>query len=177
MSLKSEKAELASYEVFRHNLSSNIVQHSWDGEYLDHPKCSSNVQTSRTSDTQNMKSDRSEEVQISNEYLSTSSIKILHSWTAVDFDVLDLGVDEKLEPEKKKFKVQKEKEHEGQKGQSGPITARRYVELGFGTKQSFWKERSKVEFLQKVNTYLLSDTSSQEMQVLSPIVTKIECDI
>ena len=105
MSLKSEKAELASYEVFRHNLSSNIVQHSWDGEYLDHPKCSSNVQTSRTSDTQNMKSDRSEEVQISNEYLSTSSIKILHSWTAVDFDVLDLGVDEKLEPEKKKFKV------------------------------------------------------------------------
>ena len=26
MSLKSEKAELASYEVFRHNLSSNIAQ-------------------------------------------------------------------------------------------------------------------------------------------------------
>ena len=85
--------------------------------------------------------------------------------------------DKDLEPEKKKFKVPKEKEHEEQKGQSGPLTARRYVELGFGTKQSFWKERSTVEFLQKVNTYLLSDTSSQEMQVLSPIVTKIECDI
>ena len=69
--------------------------------------------------------------------------------------VVALEADEELEgetgPAKKRSKV---RYHQGQEQNesSGPISVRRYIELGFGTELSFWKEWSTLESLQKVNS-------------------------
>ena len=86
MSLKSNKAELASYEEFRQNLSSNIIMHSWSEQSLEDPESNSKVQNSRTVNMQLGKAEQNEDLQLSNEHESTSNIKILHSWTTGDFD-------------------------------------------------------------------------------------------
>ena len=86
MSLKSNKAELASYEEFRQNLSSNIIMHSWREQSLEDPESNSKVQNSRTGNMQLGKTEQNEDLQLSNEHESTSNIKILHSWTTGDFD-------------------------------------------------------------------------------------------
>ena len=87
MSLKSKKAELASYEEFRQNLSSNIIKHSWREQSLEDTESNSKVQNSRTGNLQLGKAEQNEDLQLSNEHESTSNIKILHSWTTGDFDI------------------------------------------------------------------------------------------
>merc|ERR1719153_2188696 len=70
-----------------------------------------------------------------------------------------LEADEELrgvsEPAKKRSKV---RYHQGQEQNesSGVISVRRYIELGFGTKLSFWKEWSTLVSLQKVRNRDLS---------------------
>ena len=87
MSMRSKKAELASYEEFRQNLSSNIIKHSWREHSLEDPESNSKVQDSRTGNMQLGKAEQNEDLQLSNEHESTSNIKILHSWTTGDFDI------------------------------------------------------------------------------------------
>ena len=55
------------------------------------------------------------------------------------------------EPAKKRSKG---RHHQGQEQNesSGPISVRKYIELGFGTELSFWKEWSTLLSLQKVNS-------------------------
>ena len=86
MSLKSKKAELASYEEFRQNLSSNIINHSWREQSLEDPESNSKVQNSRTGNMQSGKAEQNEDLQLSNEHKSTTNIKVLDSWTTGDFD-------------------------------------------------------------------------------------------
>ena len=74
MSLKSNKAELASYEEFRQNLSSNIIMHSWSEQSLEDPESNSKVQNSRTVNMQLGKAEQNEDLQLSNEHESTSNI-------------------------------------------------------------------------------------------------------
>ena len=78
---------MASYEEFRQNLSSNIINHSWREQSLEDPESNSKVQDSRTGNMQLGKAEQNEDLQLSNEHESTSNIKILHSWTTGDFDI------------------------------------------------------------------------------------------
>ena len=75
--------------------------------------------------------------------------------TMIHCAVVALEADEELrgvsEPAKKRSKG---RHHQGQEQNesSGVISVRRYIELGFGTELSFWKEWSTLVSLQKVNS-------------------------
>merc|ERR1719507_1435040 len=86
VSLRSNKEVLASYEDFRHELSNNLVQHSWSEDFgKDSGSTRNNIQECTNSDLQSGEMDQI--ARLPSENTSSSEIKILHSWTeALDDD-------------------------------------------------------------------------------------------
>ena len=80
MSLKSNKEVLASFEDFRQDLSNNLVQHSWSADFGKDSGSTYNVQERTDSDLKQEDMDQKEDLMPA-ENISSSKIKILHSWT------------------------------------------------------------------------------------------------
>ena len=76
MSLKSNKEVLASFEDFRHDLSNNLVQHSWNEDFGKDSGSTYNVQESTSSDFQLQEMDQNKDLMLA-ENTSFSKIKIL----------------------------------------------------------------------------------------------------